>query len=163
FMAALAPDDVRDAYLELTRRRRLYGGLLLVIFVAMMAAGFRLAESRNAGGFVDGLPMVLDFPSEVLAEAWQKRANLPGLLAEHRRRRDADRRAGGGGAGASVHARAGALAAADRAVPPADGRAARRAGNRGRAGADLYPGRRAGPGGHRHCPAYRRRAWQAVF
>ncbi len=82
-MAALAPDDIRDAYLELTRRRRLYGGLLLVIFVAMMAAGFRLAESRNAGGFVDGLPMLLAFPSEVLAEAWQKRANLPGLLAEH--------------------------------------------------------------------------------
>ncbi|SIQ60448.1 phosphonate transport system permease protein [Paracoccus thiocyanatus] len=73
----------RDAYLELARRRRMYGGLLLVIFVAMMAAGFRLAESRNAGGFVDGLPMVLAFPSEVLAEAWQKRANLPGLLAEH--------------------------------------------------------------------------------
>ncbi|MDF3855242.1 phosphonate ABC transporter, permease protein PhnE [Paracoccus sp. P2] len=82
-MAALAPDHIRDAYLELARRRRLYGGLLLVIFVAMMAAGFRLAESRNAGGFVDGLPMVLAFPSEVLAEAWQKRANLPGLLAKH--------------------------------------------------------------------------------
>ena len=82
-MAALAPDHIRDAYLELARRRRLYGGLLLVIFVAMMAAGFRLAESRNAGGFVDGLPMVLAFPSEVLAEAWQKRANLPGRLAKH--------------------------------------------------------------------------------
>ncbi|UFM67172.1 phosphonate ABC transporter, permease protein PhnE (plasmid) [Paracoccus sp. MA] len=82
-MAALAPDHIRDAYLELARRRRLYGGLLLVLFVAMMAAGFRLAESRNAGGFVDGLPMVLAFPSEVLAEAWQKRANLPGLLAKH--------------------------------------------------------------------------------
>ncbi|KRW93838.1 phosphonate ABC transporter, permease protein PhnE [Paracoccus sp. MKU1] len=82
-MAAPAPDHIRDAYLELARRRRLYGGLLLVIFVAMMAAGFRLAESRNAGGFVDGLPMVLAFPSEVLAEAWQKRANLPGLLAKH--------------------------------------------------------------------------------
>ncbi|MEF9602941.1 phosphonate ABC transporter, permease protein PhnE [Paracoccus sp. PXZ] len=82
-MAALAPDHIRDAYLELARRRRLYGGLLLVIFVAMMAAGFRLAENRNAGGFVDGLPMVLAFPSEVLAEAWQKRANLPGLLAKH--------------------------------------------------------------------------------
>ncbi|WP_028713780.1 phosphonate ABC transporter, permease protein PhnE [Paracoccus sp. J55] len=82
-MAALAPDHIRDAYLELARRRRLYGGLLLVLFVAMMAAGFRLAESRNAGGFVDGLPMVLAFPSEVLTEAWQKRANLPGLLAKH--------------------------------------------------------------------------------
>ncbi|MDQ7263931.1 phosphonate ABC transporter, permease protein PhnE [Paracoccus sp. PS-1] len=82
-MAALAPDHIRDAYLELARRRRLYGGLLLVLFVAMMAAGFRLAENRNAGGFVDGLPMVLAFPSEVLTEAWQKRANLPGLLAKH--------------------------------------------------------------------------------
>nr|WP_010396629.1 phosphonate ABC transporter, permease protein PhnE [Paracoccus sp. TRP] len=81
-MADLAPAH-RDAYLELTRRRRLYGGLLLIIFVAMMAAGFRLAESRNAGGFIDGLPMLLAFPSEVLAEAWQKRANLPGLIVAH--------------------------------------------------------------------------------
>lgn len=77
------PRDSREAYLEMTHRRRMYGGILLVLFVALMASGFRLAESRNAGGFIDGLPMVLSFPAEVLAEAWAKRANLPGLFWEH--------------------------------------------------------------------------------
>ncbi|MEZ5798764.1 MAG: phosphonate ABC transporter, permease protein PhnE [Paracoccaceae bacterium] len=71
-----------QAYLDLVRRRRLYGGLLLAVFVALMASGFRLAEARNAGGFLDGLPMLLAFPSEVLSEAWANRANLPGLAAE---------------------------------------------------------------------------------
>lgn len=72
-----------SAYLEMVRRKRMYGGLLLVVFVALMASGFRLAEHRNAGGFVNGLPNVFAFPSEVLAEGWEKRANLPGLIWEH--------------------------------------------------------------------------------
>lgn len=90
-MADTAYDDrrngtasqIQSAYLELVRRRRMYGGILLIFFVAMMASGFQLAQSRNAGGFIDGLPMVLSFPSEVIAEAWAKRANIPGMLAAH--------------------------------------------------------------------------------
>jgi phosphonate transport system permease protein len=65
------------------RRRRMYGGILLVFFVVLMAAGFNLAQSRNAGGFIDGLPMVLSFPSEVIGEAWRNRTNVPGMIAEH--------------------------------------------------------------------------------
>lgn len=75
--------DTRAAYLEMVRRKRMYGGLLMAIFVALMASGFLLAESRNAGGFWNGAPRVFDFPSEVLAEAWAKRANLPGLFLDH--------------------------------------------------------------------------------
>ncbi|MDZ4093607.1 MAG: phosphonate ABC transporter, permease protein PhnE [Paracoccaceae bacterium] len=60
----------------------MYGGILIVIFVALMASGFRVANERNAGGFWNGLPQVFDFPSEVLAEAWKNRANLPGLILE---------------------------------------------------------------------------------
>ena len=90
-MADTAYDDrrngtasqIRSAYLELVRRRRMYGGILLIFFVAMMASGFQLAQSRNAGSLVNGLPMVLSFPSEVIAEAWDKRANIPGRLAAH--------------------------------------------------------------------------------
>lgn len=77
------PNQPGAAYLELVRRRRLYGGIILALFIALMASGFRLAESRNAGGFFDGLPMVFAFPSEVIAEAWEKRANLPGIALEH--------------------------------------------------------------------------------
>nr|WP_323043110.1 phosphonate ABC transporter, permease protein PhnE [Gemmobacter sp.] len=69
--------------MDMVRRRRMYGGILLVLFVALMASGFQLTESRNAGGFWQGIPKVLDFPSEVLAEAWEKRANLPALFRDH--------------------------------------------------------------------------------
>lgn len=72
-----------EAYLDMIRRKRMYGGILLVIFVAIMASGWWLADSRNAGGFWGGLHRVLDFPSEVLSEAWARRANLPGLFLDH--------------------------------------------------------------------------------
>lgn len=89
--AAFGPDegprpnlkDPREAYLDMVRRKRMYGGILLVLFVVIMASGWRLAEERNAGDFWSGLPQVLDFPAEVLSEAWTNRANLPGLLWEH--------------------------------------------------------------------------------
>lgn len=74
--------DPRAAYLDLLRRKRLYGGVLLVLFVGLMASGWILANDRNAGGFWNGLPMLGAFPSEVLSEAWANRANLPGRLVE---------------------------------------------------------------------------------
>ena len=53
---ALSVTASSSAYLAMVQRKRMYGGLLLVIFVALMASGFLLAEHRNAGGFVNGLP-----------------------------------------------------------------------------------------------------------
>lgn len=79
----LDPGKPGEAYLLLVRRRRLYGTILLVLFVVLMATGFRTAEERNAGDFLAGLPHVLDFPTEVVSEAWTNRANLPGLMLEH--------------------------------------------------------------------------------
>ncbi len=73
-------DEIRMQYTELTRRKRLYGGVLLVLFIAMMAAGFRTADDRNAGSFYDGIHRILDYPGEVLAEASQKAAELPGHM-----------------------------------------------------------------------------------
>jgi phosphonate transport system permease protein len=64
----------------MTRRKRVYGGILLALFVALMAAGFRTADSRNAGSFSDGYHRILDYPAEVLGEAWEKVAELPGHL-----------------------------------------------------------------------------------
>jgi phosphonate transport system permease protein len=75
--------DSREAYLDMVRRKRMYGGILLVFFIAFMAAGWMLAETRNAGDFWSGLPQVLDFPAEVLSEAWANRANVPGYLWDH--------------------------------------------------------------------------------
>ncbi|MES2551439.1 MAG: phosphonate ABC transporter, permease protein PhnE [Pseudomonadota bacterium] len=75
--------DPREAYLEMVRRKRMYGGILLVVFVALMASGWSVAEDRNAGGFLNGLHQVFDFPSEVLSEAWEKRALLPAIFIAH--------------------------------------------------------------------------------
>jgi phosphonate transport system permease protein len=75
--------DPREAYLEMVRRKRMYGGIIMVLFVAFMASGWMLADERNAGGFWDGLHQVLDFPAEVFAEAWTKLANLSGIFIEH--------------------------------------------------------------------------------
>lgn len=81
-MADISPhipvQQVRDTYLELTRRKRLYSGIMLAIFVALMVSGFMLADDRNAGGFWDGWHRLFDFPAEVLSEASQKLAELPG-------------------------------------------------------------------------------------
>ncbi|TJZ91625.1 phosphonate ABC transporter, permease protein PhnE [Paracoccus gahaiensis] len=73
----MALADIRDDYLAQTRRKRLYGGLLVVIFVAMMVSGFRIADGRNAGGFWQGLHQVGDFPAALIGEAIEKAANLP--------------------------------------------------------------------------------------
>ena len=50
--------NTREAYLEMVRRKRMYGGILLVLFAALLASGWMLADERNAGGFWNGLPML---------------------------------------------------------------------------------------------------------
>lgn len=70
-------DATRAHYMALTRQRRLYGGIMLLVFVLLLATGFGIANDRNAGGFLPGLPHIFDFPADVIAEAWEKRANLP--------------------------------------------------------------------------------------
>ena len=75
-------DSIQSNYMALVQRRRLYGGLTLVIFVLMMVSGFNIADQRNAGGFWEGLHQIGDYPADVLLEAWEKRALLPGLLVK---------------------------------------------------------------------------------
>ncbi len=72
--------QIRDNYTALTQRKRVYGGILLILFVSLMAAGFRTADARNAGSFVDGWRRMLDYPAEVLSEAWEKVTELPAHL-----------------------------------------------------------------------------------
>ena len=68
------PVELRESYLGMVRKKRIYGGVLLIFFVAIFASGWEIAEGRNAGGFWHGITSVFDFPAEVLAEAWEKRA-----------------------------------------------------------------------------------------
>jgi phosphonate transport system permease protein len=74
--------DPRSAYMEMLRRKRMYGGIILLLFIAMISSGWILAEERNAGGFWAGVPHMGDFGAEVLSEAWTNRANLPAYLVE---------------------------------------------------------------------------------
>jgi len=71
---------VHAAYMAMTRRKRAYGSVMLIVFIALMVSGFRVADGRNAGGFWDGIGNIFQFPGEVLAEASEKIANLPGLM-----------------------------------------------------------------------------------
>ncbi|WP_050525735.1 phosphonate ABC transporter, permease protein PhnE [Pseudorhodobacter aquimaris] len=75
-------DHISATYVVQVRRRRMYGGLTLALFTLLMVSGFVVADGRNAGGFWAGWHQMLDFPADVLSEAWEKRANLPALLVK---------------------------------------------------------------------------------
>lgn len=74
--------EIRDTYTAQTHQKRVYGGILLALFVAMMVAGFQTADARNAGSFHEGVTHVFDYPAEVLGEAWEKLHLLPTHLVE---------------------------------------------------------------------------------
>ncbi len=73
--------DIKAGYMAMVQRKRLYSGIVLLVFVALLAAGFEVADERNAGGFWDGLSRVFDFPAELVKEAIEKAPALPGNLA----------------------------------------------------------------------------------
>ena len=75
-------ETVREDYLQMTQRRRLYSGLLILIFAVMLISGFSIAEDRNAGGFLEGLHRLFDFPADLISEAIEKAANLPGHMVD---------------------------------------------------------------------------------
>lgn len=76
-------DAIQQDYMGMVRTRRLYSGIALLVFVILMVSGFNIADARNAGGFWDGLHQIFDFPEGVISEAWEKRAELPGLFVRY--------------------------------------------------------------------------------
>ncbi len=76
-MSEQAAAEIRKEYLAIRSKKRSYNTIFIVLFVALMVAGFITADDRNAGGFWDGLHRLFDFPAEVLGEAAQKLAELP--------------------------------------------------------------------------------------
>ena len=81
--AAQSVGSIQSSYMAQVQRRRLYGGLTLLIFVVLMVSGFNIADDRNAGGFWEGLHQIGNYPADVLSEALEKRADLPGLIAKY--------------------------------------------------------------------------------
>ncbi|MBY6163138.1 phosphonate ABC transporter, permease protein PhnE [Mameliella alba] len=70
----------QDSYMAMVRQKRLYSGIAILVFIVLLVSGFRVANDRNAGGFFDGLHRIFDFPADVISEAWDKRADMLGLL-----------------------------------------------------------------------------------
>ncbi|MEO0990932.1 MAG: phosphonate ABC transporter, permease protein PhnE [Pseudomonadota bacterium] len=74
---------IQSHYMDLVRRKRLYSGLGLLLFIILMVSGFSVADDRNAGSFWDGWHNIFDFPADVFGEAWEMRADLPMLLVKY--------------------------------------------------------------------------------
>jgi len=73
--------DIRDDYMSLTRQKRIYSLILLIIFVALLFSGFGIAEDRNAGSFWGGIDNFFDYPGELVAEAVTKLDQFPAHFA----------------------------------------------------------------------------------
>ncbi len=80
---AFVEGDFRAHYISMTKRKRLYGGMLLSFFILLMVSGFMLADDRNAAGFWDGLTQIFDFPAAVWADTAPKLDQLPGHIATY--------------------------------------------------------------------------------
>lgn len=80
---AVRAPEVRAAYLSEMRSKRIMNLILLIIFIALLVAGFRTADNRNAGGFWGGLPNVFDFPADVIGEAIERVHLLPAYLIKY--------------------------------------------------------------------------------
>ncbi|WP_372604104.1 phosphonate ABC transporter, permease protein PhnE [Actibacterium sp.] len=77
---AYVEQDFRAQYLALVKRKRMYGGIMFAVFALLLVSGFMLADSRNAGGFWDGILNIFDFPADVWADTVPKLDQLPGHL-----------------------------------------------------------------------------------
>jgi phosphonate transport system permease protein len=75
--------DIQTQYMSQVRSKRIMNMILLVIFFVLLVTGFRTADSRNAGGFWDGLVNVFDFPADVASEAIERAHLLPGYLVKY--------------------------------------------------------------------------------
>ncbi len=81
--AAGTLDALKSDYLAQVQRKRRYSTVLLAVFIALIVAGFQLADERSAGGFWEGIHRVFDYPAELVAEAVEKAPALPGNLVKH--------------------------------------------------------------------------------
>jgi len=79
----LSASQLQREYGLIVRKKRLYSFILLILFFSLMATGFVVAEDRNAGGFLDGLSKLFDFPNAVISEAFAEVDKIPGLMLQY--------------------------------------------------------------------------------
>lgn len=68
------------AYFAHVAKRRIYSGMIILIFTMLFISGFIVANDRNAGSFWNGINQLADFPYEVLSEASERVLELPSHL-----------------------------------------------------------------------------------
>lgn len=74
---------VGTAYLAQIKKKRLMNSIMLVVFLALLVSGFYTADSRNAGGFWDGITNIFDFPAAMFGEAIERAPLMPGYLVKY--------------------------------------------------------------------------------
>lgn len=75
--------EIRAAYLAQRRTKQMLNMILFIVFLALLVGGFYTADSRNAGGFWDGIPNIFDFPADVIGEAIERAHLLPGYFLKY--------------------------------------------------------------------------------
>ena len=76
-------NSIIDEYTKQVSQKRLYSGIMLLVFVVLMVSGFTVAAGRNGGSFWGGIDNFFDYPNEVVSEAWANAAQLPGFMLEY--------------------------------------------------------------------------------
>ncbi len=74
-------NDIQSSYMAEVSRKRLYSGIMLLIFVLLMVSGFNLAADRNGGSFWGGIDNFFDLPVEMVSEAASKVDQFPAHFA----------------------------------------------------------------------------------
>jgi phosphonate transport system permease protein len=74
------------SYIAATRRKQMYSGILLLIFVLMMMSGFRIAEERNAGDFLPASASSFPFPPKSFPKAGRTAPTFRAILPSSSRR-----------------------------------------------------------------------------
>lgn len=70
-------------YLAQAKTKRMMNFILLVLFLSLLVAGFYTADSRNAGGFWDGVSNVFDFPKVLISETIERAPLVPGYFVKY--------------------------------------------------------------------------------
>lgn len=62
---------INEEILAMEKRRQLYSAVCIVMMLAILVSGYKLANDMNSGSFFRGLTQFFDYPGEIVKEAWQ--------------------------------------------------------------------------------------------
>lgn len=63
-------EEMQSAHGRQERTRNIYTGLLVLLSFCVLIGGLGIADSMNSGGFFEGLSKFLDYPSDIVTEAF---------------------------------------------------------------------------------------------